>query len=499
MKKTIHTVCVLIACCGLAGTLCAEVREPAVAGMFYPADSAELAQLVTDHLQKVEIAPDADGELIALVVPHAGLRYSGQIAARAYKLLEGSGVENVVLVGPSHRYRFEGASVYGPGVTWKTPLGAVPCNDNLCNSLLEFDRRISVVLEAHAREHSLEIQLPYLISVLDKFQIVPIVLSDRDAVTIDRLAEALIDLKDDGKTVMVASTDWQHFRPASQGWPKDSLGIECVKALDVNRLEGYLRTGEVEMCGADAIVAVLKAAIAKGANSVRLLAYGDSGDITGDKQDVVGYAALAIYRSESASNARKDENEVRKETAGPDDYLSDSDKAELLSLARRSIEAYLSSAPPPELEYSGVLAEMGAAFVTLEKDGRLRGCIGYTVPVEPLAKTVSTCAVQAAVSDPRFPPVTATELNELHIEISVLTPLKRVESLEDIEVGRDGLMISMGNRRGLLLPQVATDYGWNRTEFLEHTCQKAGLPTDAYKSSETTIESFQAIIFAEEE
>ena len=179
--------------------------------------------------------------------------------------------------------------------------------------------------------------------------------------------------------------------------------------------------------------------------------------------------------------------------------LSQSDKETLLRIARQSIETHLDGRDIPEFDVPDHLREPGAAFVTLERRGQLRGCIGHTVAVKPLFETVSYCGIQAAVADPRFPPVKAGEFDGLDIEISVLTPLQEVTSLDEIEVGRDGLMIHKGNNRGLLLPQVATEYGWNRTEFLEHTCRKAGLPRDAYKSAEATIYKFQAIIFAEKD
>ena len=177
--------------------------------------------------------------------------------------------------------------------------------------------------------------------------------------------------------------------------------------------------------------------------------------------------------------------------------LSDSDKTKLLQIARETIENYLDTRQIPEFEVPENLKIPGAAFVTLEKHGNLRGCIGHVVAMEPLYKTVAVCAVQAAVSDPRFPPLRAEELKDIHIEISVLTPQQKVESLDEIEVGRDGLVIAQGSQRGLLLPQVATEYGWNRTEFLQHTCRKAGLPVSAYKSPGTEIYKFQALIFGE--
>lgn len=476
----------------MVSPLVGEVRPPAVAGSFYPADSAQLASMVRDHLAKVAESDPVDDELIALIVPHAGFVYSGSIAAHAYKLLGGSRIDRVIMCGPSHRYRFQGVSVYGPEVVWKTPLGSVTCDRDLCNRLLDQNRLIAKIAQAHSQEHSLEVQLPYLQTVLDDFAIVPVVMGGQDRATIDLLAEALISLNVSEKSVMIASTDWQHFHSAAEGWPMDSLGIECVKTLDVGRLERLVLNRTVEACGGGPTVAVLKAAVARGANKVRILKYGDSGDVSGDKSSVVGYLAAAIYRAKDGDDAGEPS---LGETTGP----SSADRSQLLQIARRSIKAHLAGEVPPEFEVSPFLMEPGAAFVTLNKHDRLRGCIGYTVAAQPLYQTVSECAVQAAVGDRRFPPVTSSELSELEIEISVLTPLQVVESLDEIEVGRDGLMISMGNRRGLLLPQVATDYGWSRTEFLQQTCRKAGLPPDTYLSTNATIYRFQAIVFGEEE
>jgi len=247
-------------------------------------------------------------------------------------------------------------------------------------------------------------------------------------------------------------------------------------------------------------VAVTKAAIKKGANRAKLLRYGDSGDVSGDKQAVVGYAAIVLYRQGSPTDAKSaqptDKREVSMDAKEP--YrLSKTETEFLLRTARRSIAEYLNTGQAPAFEAPEKLREPGAAFVTLEKEGRLRGCIGYTQAVEPLYRTVSECAVKAATQDPRFHPMQADELASLHIEISVLTPLQKVASLDEIEVGRDGLMIVMGKYRGLLLPQVAVDNGWDRDTFLEQTCHKAGLPADAYKSPEAVLYRFQALIFGE--
>ena len=178
--------------------------------------------------------------------------------------------------------------------------------------------------------------------------------------------------------------------------------------------------------------------------------------------------------------------------------ISEADRHTLLDIARKSIEEYLANGNVPEFAVSECLKNPGAAFVTLKESGELRGCVGYTEAVRPLYQTVSQCAVHAAVEDPRFNPVGASELPQISIEISVLTPMQLVDSLDSVQVGRDGLLIRMGRRSGLLLPQVASEFGWSRTQFLEHTCQKAGLASNSYLLPEATLFRFQAEVFGEE-
>ena len=489
MKNPVVLFSLIVVCLSVS-LVSAEVRQPAVAGTFYPDDSSDLQALVRGHLEAVGESPAIDGKLIALIVPHAGLVYSGQIAAHGYSLLEGSGIDRVVLCGPSHKFSFKGISVYGPGVQWRTPLGNVNCDDDYCQKLLA-TAGMDVIPAAHKSEHCLEVQLPYLQTVLPGFKLVPLVMGYQGRSSVEQLTQALLKLPDDDHTILIAATDWQHYKSADAGWPKDSLGIACLEQLDPDRLQEALETGQVEACGGGPTVAVLRVALARGANRVKLLRYGDSGDISGDKSSVVGYVAAAIYRADdgdgSASTAPDDDS----------DFLSDSDKDLLLRIARTSIENHFKGAAQVEFDIPDHLRQPGAAFVTLEKSGRLRGCIGYTTAVEPLWQTVAQCAVSAAVKDRRFSPVTAEELGSLHLEISVLTPLKPTESIEEIEVGRDGLMIVKDQRRGLLLPQVAVDYGWSRTEFLERTCRKAGLPAQAYLEEDAVIYRFQALVFSE--
>jgi AmmeMemoRadiSam system protein A len=184
--------------------------------------------------------------------------------------------------------------------------------------------------------------------------------------------------------------------------------------------------------------------------------------------------------------------------AGSGVYLDDSQRKCLLGIARRTLESYIGTGTVPREEgAAGKLAAPGAAFVTLTKAGLLRGCIGYTEAISPLCKVIQECAIAAATEDPRFPPVSGKELTDLRIEISVLTPLFPIRP-EDVEVGRHGLMVAQGERRGLLLPQVPVEYGWDREAFLEHTCVKAGLPPSAWRHG-ATLRAFTAEVFGEEE
>jgi AmmeMemoRadiSam system protein A len=179
--------------------------------------------------------------------------------------------------------------------------------------------------------------------------------------------------------------------------------------------------------------------------------------------------------------------------------LNEEQRATLLRIARQSIADVLDGRSPDwkASDFDDTLRQPAGAFVTLTRDGDLRGCIGSIQAVEPLYKAVASSAISAAFRDPRFPPLSPGELDHLELEISVMGPIERVANIEDIVVGRDGLIISRGPYAGLLLPQVATDYGWDRQTFLEQTCRKAGLPPDAWRAQDCRIEKFSALVFGE--
>jgi MEMO1 family protein len=293
----------------------------------------------------------------------------------------------------------------------------------------------------------------------------------------------------------VASSDLSHFHSYDTAKEMDQRLLESVKAMDADRLYDSLENRTCEACGRGPIITAMLLSRKLGANSCRVLEYANSGDVTGDKtspRGVVGYASAVFYET------RRDKDRSEKTKSGVDLGLSDADKAELHAIARSVIEAACRGKDAPSRgssEVSPKLKELRGAFVTIYKKGELRGCIGQVTARQPLADAVAESAESAALRDPRFTPLRPEELPDITVEISALTPFKKIESPAEIEVGKHGLIIIRGRSAGLLLPQVATEYHWDRTAFLEHTCIKAGLPKDAWKDKETEIYTFSADVF----
>lgn len=467
-----------------------QVRQAILAGAWYQKDPEALRREVTGFIKAVPVHERA-GRLVALISPHAGYRFSGQVAAHAYQLLANRKYDTVVVVGPSHHHRFEGVSVYDSG-DFRTPLGDIPLDRDIIREIMEKDPMIRYVPEAHSKEHSIEIQLPFLQTVLPGFRLVPLVMGEQGMPGCRRLAETLSRSLKGKSVLLVASTDLSHFHPDSEARAMDQRVIANVERMDTEALQADFFKGASEACGGGPMVAVMLAAKHLGADVSEILNAANSGDVTGDRTSVVGYLAAALWeKSDRAAGAASPE----KRTA-PDMALTTEEKATLHRIARSAIEAALEGrAHPPEEKRTGALSLPCGAFVTLKKKGSLRGCIGHIVGQYPLAETISRMAVAAAFQDPRFAPVTRAEWPAIEIEISVMTPLKEVSDPAVIEVGRHGIHIQKGDRSGLLLPQVATEQGWDRMTFLEQTCRKAGLSRDAWKEPGTTIHIFSAQIF----
>ena len=368
----------------------------------------------------------------------------------------------------------------------------VPLDKELITALEKRDKRIRFLPEAHAKEHALEIQLPFLQVVMPGFKLVPLVMGEQDLETCRWLAEAIADCVKNQSVLLVASSDLSHFHSYDEAKRLDQVVLDKVSAFDPEGLLQGLAGGKCEACGGGPIAATMLAAKRLGATRSRVLNYANSGDVTGERSRVVGYMAAALWAEPGGGGERKTEGPK----VGVDLGLSVEDKAALHRIARESIEVKLLGKKAPSLEdLSATLKENRGAFVTLKTHGQLRGCIGRLVSDRPLGEVVAEMALAAAFQDPRFSPLRADELKGLEIEISALTPFQKITGVEEIQVGKHGILMRNGGSSGLLLPQVATDYGWDRTTFLEHTCQKAGLPKGCWKDKNTEIHIFSADVF----
>lgn len=468
-----------------------KIRESVIAGSWYPGNAETLRREIGKYLNRIKIAPP-NGNIVGLAAPHAGYMYSGAVAAHAYKLLLEQPFERVLIVAPSHRAYFEGASVYKLG-GYRTPLGVVPLDKELVDALLRQPIPIDYVARAHSQEHSLEIQLPFLQVVLKEFKLTPVVMGDQSYANCIRLADAIAAICNDKKVLLVASTDLSHFHPYGEAKRLDDKVLERVAAFDPAGLSEDLRGGRCEACGGGPLMTVMLAAQKLGANKAKVLHYANSGDVTGDNSSVVGYMAAVFY--DNPGNA-KSPGKKKTGKVGIDLGLSEEDKNALRELAFKTIQSRCFGEPPPEFTTTSTkLREPRGAFVCIKKAGNLRGCIGMIEAKEPLYKTIKNMAVQAAFSDPRFCSLDPSELADIQVEISVLTPLERIKDPAQIEIGKHGLYLRKGFHSGLLLPQVATENDWDREQFLEWTCRKAGLPPHAWKDPEAELYVFSADVF----
>ncbi len=467
------------------------IRKSILAGTWYPGRPDVLRADVERFLAEASVEPA--GQVVGLVSPHAGYAYSGGVAAYAYQLVRGGGFDSVIVIGPSHRAYFQGASVYERG-GYETPLGIVPVDADLAEKLIARSNRISSIPSGHAQEHSVEIQLPFLQVALGSFSFVPIVMGGQGRRDCEELSGAIVESVGDRKVLLVASSDLSHFHSDERARSMDFRILKHLESMDADGLFRELESGSSEACGGGPMAVVMMAAKKLGADTGKVLKYANSGDVTGDRQGVVGYAAAAFFKGGSENLSKK------RKTTGADPGLTEGEKSRLLEIARDAIDDRLRGEKTSFAEPgSSTLKEKRGVFVSLHKKGRLRGCIGCIEGRKPLFKAVQEMAQSAAFEDPRFSPLSQEEMKNLDIEISVLTPLKEVKDISEIEVGIHGIYLVKGFYSGLLLPQVATQYGWDRTTFLEETCRKAGLPPQSWKDEKTKIYIFKADIFGEKE
>jgi len=437
---------------------------------------------------------------IALIVPHAGYIYSGQICADAYRQAMGRQYDVIVILGTNHTTaNFSGVSVADYNA-FQTPLGTVPIDEEVASALLAESKDCKRSREVHISEHSIEVQLPFLQVLFPNARIVPAVIYPPDPKLCVRFGEALAKVLKNRRALIVVSSDLSHYPNSIDAAKVDRLTIETIASLDPTRVSSLMRNLnapnlETRACGEAAILAGITAAKALGATRAVVAGYANSGDVPiGDKSRAVGYGAVVLAAGNAPSNTSLLNRPAAPSAASP---LQNSEKKILLTLARETILRYLTTQTVPLAR--NLPARMSfpqGAFVTLKKDGQLRGCIGHIPGDMALGKTVGAMALEAAFNDPRFLPVELGELKNLEIEISVLTPMKPIATPNEVVVGRDGVLMSKAGTSAVFLPQVAPENHWDRIEMLDNLCVKAGLSAGCWKS-EAQFQVFQADVFSE--
>ena len=433
--------------------------------------------------------------VIAIISPHAGYVFSGEVAASAFKQIDpAKEYENIFILGSSHYIAFEGASVYSQG-NFITPLGTVKVNTDLANRLIKDNSVFSNRLDAHSREHSVEVQIPFLQYRLKKdFKIIPIVLGTQAPETCQRIAEALWPYLNK-KNLFVISSDFSHYPSYMDAKNIDKATADAILTNSpenlIRSMANYEQKGISNLatclCGWTSVLTLLYMTEGNADIALTHIQYKNSGDTEyGDKNRVVGYNAIAISLHE-----KKEQVEFN---------LTVKDKKDLLAIARNTVEHFVRNHSKPEIDeknLSSMLKINCGAFVTLKKHGDLRGCIGRFDASEPLYKVVQEMAIASSTQDSRFSPVEPNEIRELEIEISVLTPMRRISSIDEFELGKHGIYMRKGYRSGTFLPQVASETGWTKEEFLGHCAQdKAGIGWNGWKDAELFV--YEALVFGEE-
>lgn len=478
---------------GSAQELVATTRPMSCAGSWYPGDAKELAQSVDELIDKAP-QPKIESKPLAIIVPHAGYRYSAPVAATAYRALTGFQYKRVILLGFSHRYAgaYQGIVLPTEWSAYQTPLGSVDLDRDLIDTLVK-QRPFLSHPGVDRDEHSLELQVPFLQHMLKGFKLVPMLVGRMSPEEYAAAAKAILPLLD-GETLLVTSSDFTHYGPNFDYEPfKDDvknrladLANQAAAPLlncDFDGFASHLEKTSDTICGRGPILLLLRLLAMDGGAAAVRTGFDTSGQLTGDWTNSVTYLSFVFTRRPP--------------------LFAEPLRRELLRIARETVTSYIKDGKALVVDASKLPPELrghGACFVTLQNHGRLRGCIGNMESRGPLWESVQQNAVNAC-QDPRFTdnPVTASELGRIDIEISRLTPMKKVKSFDEIIVGRHGLLIELGMNRGVLLPQVAYERGWTREEFLSQVCWKAGLPPNAWRRPEAVLYSFEAEVFGEPE
>ena len=493
-----------------------NVRRSPIAGSWYPGTAEGLTASINKHIN-ARAERKRTRKPLALIMPHAGYRWCGKVAAHGARLVRKGDYDRVIVIGPTHRGSFPGASV--PTYThYATPLGNVELDREVCDALLKKEE-FSSQDRLHALEHSIEIELPWLQVRLGAFKLVPVMIGRADGRSAKKIAEAIKPFVDE-RTLLVASSDFVHYgrrfgylsnEPDTKAFIErvDMGAARLIEKMDLRGFEEYFAWTGATICGRWPILVMMN--VLAPDTKVERLSYARSGDETGDYSSSVSYLAMAFFKpSGEKEGGKKEKTSTEKEAnsepgADAGGKLNAEERACLLRMARETLTAALRDRvllPLTKDAYKNMphLLEKRGVFVTLRKKGNLRGCIGCIERRLPLALATRGNAVSAALRDRRFRPVTADELDDIHIEISVLTPLKRVKDPKEVVAGKHGIYLVKDGRSAVYLPQVATERGWNREQFLRSLCaHKARLPADAYLKPDAKLYTFEAQVFGESE
>lgn len=469
----------------------AKFRNPAVAGIFYPYEPEALNSELNKHLGAS--VPRHFLQPQILVVPHAGYRYSAATAAKAYQVLQAysGNIRNVILVGPAHYVHVKGAAV-PKNEYWTTPLGKIALNRQIINNLVS-DSGFVYNDKAHKKEHSLEVQLPFLQKVLKNFQIAPVVYGDVSPETLAKALEPYLKRPD---TLIIFSADLSHYYDDATAKIIDSQTEEMVAAGKAE-IESHMS------CGAPGINAAILLARKAGLRPT-LLDMRNSGAAGGDKSGVVGYGAWSftdaeMHKDDKPLSSLEQEWESLRNFAGL--YGKD-----ILKIAGEAVnEAVLNKGyyKPTRKEYDNNLFNRGAAFVTINKNGKLRGCMGSLLANQAIAFDVAQNAYSAALEDNRFSPLTKEDLKDITLSVSLLTGFERInykdeqDLLSRLKPGADGLVIRAGNRQGVFLPSVWKELP-ERADFLNNLKVKAGM-TPSFWSNNIKVYRFRAVEISKDE
>ncbi|MEK7477087.1 MAG: AmmeMemoRadiSam system protein B [Candidatus Coatesbacteria bacterium] len=498
---------------GRAGAAGIE-RAPVHAGSFYPAGKSEAEALLKGYLAKATPPPGPVPR--AVVVPHAGWQYSGPTASWAYKALARGAetITRVILLAPSHYVAFRGVVVNER--SYRSPLGVCPLDTEAIATLKKGDFAQADMQGPGTREHADEVQIPFIQTVLPKARLVPLIVGELAPGDAEHTARAISTILDE-HTVIIASSDFTHYGlrfgfapPLGRDIPAGLRDLDLGAADRITRGDGegfaaYVDRTGATICGRNPIsilLAVFK--VNRWRANGKVLQYATSGALTGDWSSSVSYCAIALGDVSIPPRAKAVAATGTKTSAAPATTLSPADGEALLKLSRYVLRKFVvdkvSHFTEEELEPFGLTAaakgQLGA-FVTLREQGQLRGCIGHIVPRFPLYRGVVENTMNAASRDPRFGSVKPGELAAITIEISVMSPLVKVESVDEIVVGRDGLVLVNGQNTGVFLPQVPGEQGWDKDTFLQQLGVKAGLDPGAYRRPDTELYRFTARIFEE--